>query len=169
MLRNAHSYMQFSAHTNYFQHYFFPHVMAIWNSLPSDILHHLLLFSRHSLQCFYGRMYHISVLSLFMCFALCIKFHRKKKHTPLLQRLFLQNVLVKHADTYTHITGDYLTDDSSLTVLLPLHSSKEVQTLLCFGLNATYLVNKRELPNRYSVQLWDPIVSKTVACMQSLL
>ena len=65
---------------------------------------------------------------------------------------------------HTHITGDYLTDDSSLTVLLPLHSSKEVQTLLCFGLNATYLVNKRELPNRYSVQLWDPVVSVTVAC-----
>ena len=71
MLHNAQSYMQFSAHTNYFQHYFFPHVTAIWNSLPSDITSAppLSVFMNyiHFLQCFYGRMYHISVLSLFMC------------------------------------------------------------------------------------------------------
>ena len=37
VLRNTHSFMQFNAHTNHFQHSFFPHVTALWNTLPSAI------------------------------------------------------------------------------------------------------------------------------------
>ena len=37
VLHNTHSFMQFSAHTNHFQHSFFPHVTALWNTLPSTI------------------------------------------------------------------------------------------------------------------------------------
>ena len=37
VLRNTHSFMQFNAHTNHFQHSFSQHVTALWNTLPSAI------------------------------------------------------------------------------------------------------------------------------------
>ena len=43
MLQNTHSYMQFSAHTNYFQHYFFPYETPY---LVILLLHQLFLFLR---------------------------------------------------------------------------------------------------------------------------
>ena len=42
------------------------------------LLHHLSLFLS-TIFTPYGHKYYISVLLLFLCFALCIKFHRKKK------------------------------------------------------------------------------------------
>ena len=67
LLHNTHSFMQFSAPTNCFQH-FFPHTYGT-PYLVLLTLHHLFFFLNyfHSLQCVYGHMYHISVLSLFMC------------------------------------------------------------------------------------------------------
>ena len=69
ILCNTHSFMQFSAHTNHFQHSFFPHVNALYGT--HYLLHHLSLFlstifTPYSL--FYGHKYYISVLLLFLCY-----------------------------------------------------------------------------------------------------
>ena len=71
--------MQFSAHTNYFQHSFSPH---IWNILPSAVnsAPSLSFFKNYfySLQCVYGHMDHISVLLLSMCLCIMHKISSKK-------------------------------------------------------------------------------------------
>ena len=36
-LRNNHSLVQFSAHTNCFYYSFFPYVTSLWNTLPDSI------------------------------------------------------------------------------------------------------------------------------------
>ena len=75
MLRNTHSYMQFSAHTNYFQHYGTPYLLIL-------LLHQLFLFLRIifiSYSFFMGACITL-VYSHYSCvFPLCIKFH---SYTP---------------------------------------------------------------------------------------
>ena len=76
MLQNTHSYMQFSAHTNYFQHYFFPYETPY---LVILLLHQLFLFLRIIFISYSFFMYHILYSHYSCVFPLCIKFH---SYTP---------------------------------------------------------------------------------------
>ena len=71
MLRNTHSYMQFSAHTNYFQHYGTPYLLIL-------LLHQLFLFLRIifiSYSFFMGACITLVYCHYSCVFPLCIKFH----------------------------------------------------------------------------------------------
>lgn len=53
VLQNTHSYVPFNSHTNCFYYSFFPHVMSLWNTLPSACYYfctiHFCLYELHSL------------------------------------------------------------------------------------------------------------------------
>ena len=149
--------MQFSAHTNYFQHYFFPHVTAIWNSLHLVILllHHLFLFLQDiPYSVFMGACITL-VYSHYSC-VLCII------HSFAAMSLFTKCPIVRHADTYWWLPYRWFITHSPSPFTF-------FKTLLCFGLNATYLVRKQK---RASQQIFGTAVGSHCikdSCMQSLL
>ena len=70
--RNTHCFMNFNSHSNYFHYSFFPHIIALWNGLPSAVtsslsltvfkivfVHYSLIIINHYKD---GHMYFIRIL-----------------------------------------------------------------------------------------------------------
>ena len=103
-LRNNHSLVQFSAHTNCFYYSFFPYVTSLWNTLPDSITSAPSIYTFqnlvHLVYSWYGHVLVLVFFTIHYVLCICIKFYREKKKYNV---LFQNPVFNSHVITSTSV------------------------------------------------------------------